>query len=48
MEVFGSVVTVTFQSVFRFVMHQTSVFLFLKIILTSTHQNDKKTLKKLI
>jgi ABC-type antimicrobial peptide transport system permease subunit len=41
--VFGSVVAVAFQSFFRSEMYQNNVFF--KIFLTSTHQNDLKTLK---
>jgi hypothetical protein len=44
---FEIVVTVAVQSVFCLEMHQSEVFLFFKkIFLTSTYQNDMKTLKK--
>jgi hypothetical protein len=45
---FGIVVAVAVQSVFRLKMHQNNVFSFLKIILISAHQNDLKTQKKII
>jgi hypothetical protein len=44
---FGSVVTVTFQSVFRVEMYQNDVFFFLKLFLRSAHQKDPKHKKKL-
>jgi hypothetical protein len=45
---FGSVVTVAFQSAFHSEMHQNDVFLFLKkLFLRSTHQNDSKYTKKI-
>jgi len=46
---FGSVVVVVFQSIFRAEMHQNDVFffIFLKLFLRSAHQNDPKHEKKL-
>jgi hypothetical protein len=42
---FGSVVAVAFQIIFRAEMHVNDFFYFLKIILTSAHQNDPKHTK---
>jgi len=47
MEMFKSVIAVTFQSIFYAEMHQNGFFYFLKIILRSAHQNDPKHTKKL-
>jgi hypothetical protein len=45
---FGSVVTVAFQSAFHSKMHQNDVFLFFKkLFLRYTHQNDSKYTKKI-
>jgi hypothetical protein len=45
--VFGSVVAVAFQNVFRSEIHQNNVFfIFLKSFLISAHQNDLKTPKR--
>jgi hypothetical protein len=45
---FGSVVAVAFQSVFRAEMHQNDVFLFFKkSLFRSAHQNDPKHTKKI-
>ena len=47
--VFENVVAVAFQSVFYLKMHQNNIFFnFKKLLLTSTYQNDLKTLKKKI
>jgi hypothetical protein len=47
MGVFGSVVAVAFQSVFRSEMHQNNIFfLKKKLFLTSAYQNNLKTPKK--
>jgi len=44
--VFGSVVVVAFQIVFHAKIHANDIFfIFLKLFLTSAHQNDLKTLK---
>jgi hypothetical protein len=40
--VFGSVVVGAFLLIFHAKMHVNDFFYFLKIILTSTHQNDPK------
>jgi hypothetical protein len=40
---FGIVVTVVVQSAFCLEIHQNKVFIFLKLFLTSAHQNDMKT-----
>jgi len=46
---FKIVVAVAVQSVFCLEMHQSEVFLFFKkLFLTSTYQNDMKTLKKIL
>jgi len=46
--VFGIVVVVDFQSVFHLEMHQNNIFfIFLNSFLTSTHQNNPKTTKKI-
>ena len=46
---FRSVVVIAFQSTFCFKMHYNDVFfIFLKLFLRSTHQNDSKYKKKLI
>jgi len=48
MSLFGIVVAVAVQNVFRLEMYQNEVFLFFKkIFLTSAYQNDLKTLKKI-
>jgi len=45
----GSVVAVAFQSDFHSKLHQNNVFfIFKKIIFDITHQNDPKTLKKIL
>jgi len=46
---FGSLVVVAFQSVFRAEMHQNDVFFFIfkKLFLRSVHQNDSKHTKNL-
>lgn len=44
---FGSVVTVAFQSSFHAKMHQIDVFYFLKSFLRLVHQNDPKHTKKI-
>jgi hypothetical protein len=42
-----SVVAIAFQIVFHLKMYQNNIFfIFLKLFLTSAHQNDLKTLKK--
>jgi hypothetical protein len=43
------VVAVTFQSAFHLKMHQNDIFffIFLKLFLISTYQNDLKTLKNI-
>jgi hypothetical protein len=46
MGVFGSVVAVAFQSVFRSEMHQNNIFKKKKLFLTSAYQNNLKTPKK--
>jgi hypothetical protein len=46
LNLFGSVVAVAFQSVFRAEMHQNDVFLFLKIIFEINVSKRSKTLKK--
>jgi hypothetical protein len=44
---FGSVVAVVFQSIFRAEMHHNDVFSFFKkLFLRSAHQNDLKYTKK--
>jgi hypothetical protein len=44
---FGNVVAVAFQNTFHSEMHQNNIFFyFLKLFLTSAHQNNMKTLKK--
>jgi hypothetical protein len=44
--VFGSVVAVAFQIAFRAKIHVNSIFfIFKKLFLTSTHQNNLKILK---
>jgi hypothetical protein len=46
---FGNVIVVAFQSVFRAEMHQNDIFfIFKKLFLRSGHQNDPKNTKKLI
>jgi len=46
---FGSMVAVVFQSVFRAEIHQNNVFLFFKkSFVRSAHQNNSKHKKKLI
>jgi hypothetical protein len=46
---FRSVVAIAFQSTFRFKMYHNDVFfVFFKLFLRSTHQNDLKYKKKLI
>jgi hypothetical protein len=46
--VFGTVVMITFQSVFFFEMHQNNILLLLLLLLTSAYQNDPKIFKKII
>jgi hypothetical protein len=41
--VFGSVVVVAFQIAFRAEIHANNFFYFLKLFLTSAHQNDPKS-----
>jgi hypothetical protein len=43
---FEIVVTVAVQSACHLEMHQINFFIFLKLFLTSAHQNDLKTYKK--
>ena len=44
---FRSMVVITFQSVFYLEIYQDNIFfIFKKLFLISTHQNDLKTLKK--
>jgi hypothetical protein len=44
---FGSVVVVAFQNVFRAEMHQNDIiFILKKLFLRSAHQNDTKNTKK--
>jgi hypothetical protein len=43
--VFGSVVSVAFQSAFHLEMHQNKFFIFKKLFLISAHQNNPKILK---
>jgi hypothetical protein len=46
---FGSVVAVAFQSVFHLKMNQNNIFFILKkLFLTSAHQNNLKTTKKIL
>jgi hypothetical protein len=45
---FGSVVAVTFQNIFRIEIYQNNIFFILKnLLLRSAHQNDPKHIKKL-
>jgi hypothetical protein len=44
--VFGSVVTIAFQSTFYSEKHQNNIFF--NLFLTVTHQNNPKTLKELV
>jgi hypothetical protein len=46
--VFDIVVAVTFQSVFCLEMYQNIFFIFKNLFLTSAHQNNPKSPKKLI
>jgi hypothetical protein len=44
---FGSVVVVVFQRVFRSKIYQNIIFFYLKkLFLTTAHQNDPKNIKK--
>jgi hypothetical protein len=46
--VFGSVVVVVFQRVFRSKIYQNIIFFYLKkLFLTKAHQNDPKNIKKI-
>jgi hypothetical protein len=46
---FGSVVVIVFQSVFRAEIHQNDIFfIFLKLFFRAAHQNNPKHIKKLI
>jgi len=46
--VFGSVVAVAFQNIFRSEIHQNNIFFYLKnLFLTSVDQNNLKTLKNI-
>jgi hypothetical protein len=44
---FGSVVAIAFQSVLHSEMHQNNIFYFLKLFLTSAHQNNFKIQKNI-
>ena len=47
--VFGSMIAVAFESAFRLEIRQNNIFfIFLKLFLTSAHQNNLKTQKKII
>jgi hypothetical protein len=46
LNVFGSMGTVAFQSVFHPKMYQNNIFFKKKLFLTSAHQNNLKTPKK--
>jgi len=45
---FGNIVAVAFQNTFHLEMYQNNIFYFLKLFLTSAHQNNMKTLKKIL
>jgi len=45
---FGSVVVIAFQNIFRSEIHQNDIFfIFKKLVLRSAHQNDSKHIKKI-
>jgi hypothetical protein len=45
--VFGSVVAVAFQNAFHSEVHQIYIYIYLKLFLTSAHQNELKTPKNI-
>jgi hypothetical protein len=47
MDMFKSVIAVTFQSIFYTKIHQIDFFIFYKLFLRLAHQNDPKHIKKL-